>query len=460
VLCWQDRQHAVGDIDVAGGAGSAETAILRRAPGRSYALAAPAAKAAAHDERESVMRRFAWRLTPCLGLAALLAVALRGGGAADDAERLARAGATPPAHAALGAQLHVAARSADPPGLLVSGAEIRGRAHATLSAEASSPLVGWLAPSAVPDAGGRRVIYGAWRELRADDPGRSWGEQGIEPGDALARPSLRLHDLTTGADTLLAAGAYSAAWRRDGAVAFVRGVDREYRAWRRYVGDLVVRDGPRGRDVRWSDTADRYVAAAWAGDTLLAYRIRTGEQLDLLALDGPGRIRLLGAGTSLVAVSPDGRRIAVADATAMPGVLRILDVAEGNELARLALGLPESEVPTWVGYAGSWVDDSLVAESDEGLALFRVSGNSVALVRLLGLDRDAYPSGGVEPRFAQSGERFVVRAETASVPGHPAATVLLECDPAAATCALLASAAPRAWLRFVYNPSRPLGGAG
>ena len=43
------------------------------------------------------------------------------------------------------------------------------------------------------------------------------------------------------------------------------------------------------------------------------YRMREGEQLDLIAFDGPQRQRMLAAGSELVAVSPDGRSIVVND---------------------------------------------------------------------------------------------------------------------------------------------------
>jgi hypothetical protein len=402
------------------------------------------------------MGRAARRLVPGLALAVVLAFVVQSGGGGHGPNSGARAGA--PDIDAIRTRVALVPAEGGTPGLTVAAARIGGRASAKLADQAIAPLAGWLSPVAVPSPDGRRIVYSAWRQLREDDPQRSWSEQGIAPGDPLARPSLRLHDLSTGADSVLAEGAFSAAWRSDGALAYVRGVRPEYRAWERYVGDLVVRDGPHGRDVLWSDVADRYVAAAWAGATLLAYRIREGEQLDLLAFDGPRRMRVLGHDTSLVAVSPDGREAAIADASAIPGALRILDIRDGEERAQLPLGDERTRPLTWIGYAGSWKADLVAAESDAGLAVFRVDGDSVSLVRLLELDRDAFPHGAVEPQFA-SGDEIVARAETGSDRGAAAApTVLLDCDRVRATCSRLASAEPREWLRFVYNPSRPFGG--
>jgi hypothetical protein len=403
-----------------------------------------------------MMGRAARRLVPGLALVVLLAAVVHGGGRANGPVAGARASA--PGAETVRAAVALVPSSGAPPGLTVAAGRIGGRLRGTLPSQAIAPLAGWLSPVAVLSPDGTQIVYSTWHELREDDPQRSWSEQGIGVGEPLARPSLRLHDLATGADGVLADGAYSAAWRADGALAFVRGVRPEYRAWERYVADLVVRDGAHGRDVRWSDVADRYIAAAWAGDTLLAYRIRPGEQLDLLAFDGPGRSRLLGTSTSLVAVSPDGREAAVADASAIPAALRIIDIRDVSERARIQLGGAGTEQVSWVGYAGSWAKDLVVAESDAGLAVFRVANDSVALVRVLGLDRDAFPHGAVEPQFADG--RIVARAETGSDGGGDGGpTVLLECDHVRATCSRLAAAEPRAWLRFVYNPSRPLGGS-
>ena len=117
-----------------------------------------------------------------------------------------------------------------------------GHDRVTLAAAPVTPLAGWLTPVAVPSPDGRFVAYNTWRELREDDPALSWEDQGISAGDPLARPSIRLRDLQTGTDSAYVVGAFSLAWREDGAIAYFKGADRDYRAGVRYVGDVFVRD--------------------------------------------------------------------------------------------------------------------------------------------------------------------------------------------------------------------------
>ena len=93
-----------------------------------------------------------------------------------------------------------------------------------------------------------------------------------------AELALWLHDFASGRDTAIDANSFSAAVRSDGAIAYVRGTD-VYRAFTTYAGDVVVRSSPSARPVIWSTEPAAYVAAAWAGNTLLAYRIGEGERL-------------------------------------------------------------------------------------------------------------------------------------------------------------------------------------
>ena len=184
-------------------------------------------------------------------------------------------------------------RAAGPPaGLFVASGRVEGVRNGALAGEASSPLSGWIAPVAVPTADGGQLLYSTWRELRHDDPKLSWSKQGIGPGDALATPTLRVHDFGSGRDTPVDKDSFSAAVRSDGTIAYVRGTD-VYRAFTNYTGDVVVRSSLSARPVVWSTEPAEYVVAAWAGSTLLAYRIDEGEKLDVLAFGGPGRQRLL-----------------------------------------------------------------------------------------------------------------------------------------------------------------------
>jgi hypothetical protein len=348
------------------------------------------------------------------------------------------------------------AASAQPPALYAVGDRVFGLAGgpARLATPPVAPLAGWLTPAAVPSPDGRYLVYNAWRELRRDDPSLSWSDQGIEPGDALATPSIRVYDVVAEADTALEEGAFSLAWRADGALGYFKGAQREYRAGVPFVGDIVVRTSLDGRPEVWSPEQARYVVVAWAGRTLIAYREREGETLDVVALDAPGQLRVLASDSALVALSPDGRRALVEQGPAQGRpALRVLDVASGEQEAALDLTTVDPAVGT-IGYAGDWHGDRVVASSASGLAVFQVGAGAIALERTLEV------GGGhaiAEPRFADGAGRRVT-AWTSTRAG----AVFYDCDLLARRCAR-AVPVPNArgvrgfptWRRPLYNPSRP-----
>ena len=323
--------------------------------------------------------------------------------------------------------------------------------RAQLGGRASGALMGPLSPVAVRSADGELVAYNAWDELRTVDRDQSFSQQGIADGDALGIPSLRVHD-RAGRDFPLAKGAYSAAWRDDGAIAFVKGVDPYFRAGRAYEGQVMVQDSVRGPKTAWTNQAARYVVYAWARDRLLLYRVGFGEKLELLVADRPGSIRPLADG-SAIAVSPDGTRVAVVshDGTSV----RILNIATGGEASRIDLATATPPL-RWVAYSGSWVDDHVVAPASAGLAVFHVGSDSLELEQVLSLDRSEFPAGVQEPRFVDEGGNEI--AAVADIPPTQAAggvSFLLQCDRIARTCERGEPAPARDWLRLVAGTRRP-----
>jgi hypothetical protein len=324
-----------------------------------------------------------------------------------------------------------------------------------LAAPAVAPLAGWLTPAGVPSPDGRYLAYNTWRELRHDDPRLSWSDQGIDPGDALATPSVRLYDSLSRTDVLLADGAFSVAWRADGALAYFKGAERDYRAAVRYVGDIVVRPSRAGDPAVWSSERARYILAGWAGERLVAYREREGEALDVLVFDGPGRMRVLAPDSALVAISPDGRRVFVEQGPAQGRpTVRVVDIATGREAAKLDLTRVDSAVGV-VGYAGDWSGDRVVASSASGLAVFRVLPRRIKLVQALRVAAATVS----EPRFADGSGRRVKAWMSVRRGG-----VFLDCDLTVGSCDR-AMPLPEArgvhgfpvWRRPLFNPSRPLG---
>jgi hypothetical protein len=343
------------------------------------------------------------------------------------------------------------------PSMYLVGANVFGLrgGPAKLTAPPVAPLAGWLTPAAVPSPDGRRLAYNTWYEVRHDDPKLSWSDQGIEPGDPLATPSLRLYDAGSRTDELLEEGAFSLAWRADGALAYFKGAERDYRAGVPYAGDVFVRASLDAPPEVWSSERERYIVAGWAGTHLVAYREREGEALDVVVFDGPGKMRVIAADSALVAISPEGRRAFVEQGPAQgPPEVRVVSVATGRTAAALDLTTVDPTVGA-VGYAGDWEGDRVVASSSSGLAVFRVEHGKIVLEDTL---RVAAASVA-EPRFAGDSGRHVMAWTSVRRGG-----VFLDCDFELRACSR-AMPLPDArgvhgfpaWRRPLYNPSRPLG---
>jgi hypothetical protein len=345
------------------------------------------------------------------------------------------------------------------PGLFVVSGRVEGARNSALAAKASSPLSGWIAPVAVPTADRSQLVYSTWRELRHDDPKLSWSKQGIEPGGALATPTLRIRDFRSGRDKVLDKNSFSAAVRSDGTIGYVRGSD-VYRAFTNYIGEVVVRSSLPARPVVWSTEPAEYVVAAWAGSSLLAYRIDDGEKLDVLAFDGPGRQRLLMPDANLVAVSPDGTQAFLANEAARPGSISVVNVADGTIAATLDLESLKQGI-LWAAYGGSWSDDRVAAPTNAGIAVFEVAAGEISLKELLKNDPTTFADGLVEPQFTGDTEHIVARGDAApdgNSGSDESSTTALECDLTTATCLARTTAPASAWLHPAYNPSRPLRG--
>ena len=378
--------------------------------------------------------------------AVLLAAA--SAGAAVVFQALTASGATPRS-----GLLRISGALERPPGAYVRGSTLaRGRARSKLGAQVSAPLMGSLAPVAVPSADARYLAYSAWARTRELDSELSFSKQGIRSGDALGAPSLRVFDQRLEKDVSVMAGAYSAAWRGDGSLAFVRGVRHEFAAGEPYLGHVVVRSGVHGRDVVWSTKPSRYVVYGWAGSRLVAYRIGEGEGLDLLVFDGPGRPRDVSPG-SVIALSPDGEQVLVLAPDHRQ--VRLLEVATGAEVATLDLSATDLPVE-WAAYGGSWIGDHIVAPASAGLIVFHLDAQRIEVEQVLAVDRDVFPAGLQEPVFTDDSSMTV--AAVAELPprgGAGATAVFVSCERVSRACERGEPAPATEWPRLVVNPSRP-----
>lgn len=330
---------------------------------------------------------------------------------------------------------------AEPPVAFVAGRTLYlpGREPIRLAAEAQAPLMGWLSPVAVPTPDGRSIFYNSWIDL----------------GGGAGRPVLRVLDVETGVDSAVQEGAFSVALHPDGRIATFSKSEPDYvpSPDERYVGHIVVRDGLSGEPVQWTVDEDRYIVVGWAGDTLLAYRQGCCEILDIVALDGPGQVRVLGRGGNVVAISPDGGRgfmVGGVDGSDFGGLGRVVDVATGEVLAQIDLSTTEDPVtgrsvapPT---YGGSWDGDRIVATSN-GLVVMRVSGESIVVERDYRIPDVRF--GAYEPQW----ERGHVVA-WAVLPGSGRPTAYLDCDLEQERCFVGPPSAESMYR--AYNPSRPV----
>jgi hypothetical protein len=106
--------------------------------------------------------------------------------------------------------------------------------------EVIAPLTGALVPVAARSADGDFVVYSSWRQLARINPDARG--QGLSVGEPVGLPRIRLFDLRTGKDQLLANGAASPAVSITGAIAYLAADDQVVRQNVDYVGRIVVAD--------------------------------------------------------------------------------------------------------------------------------------------------------------------------------------------------------------------------
>lgn len=306
-----------------------------------------------------------------------------------------------------------------------------GRAHA--------PFTAGVSPAAVLDPVTETLLaYDSWRR---------------------GAPAIRVHDLRTDDDLVVDEGAFTLAWSDEGELAYFKGLDRRVRDPNKYRGHVIVRSSPDASPRRWSANPARYMVTAWAGDRLVVYR-QQHTWTDVVVFDGPRRMRVLAEEAALVALSPDGSRAFIADKPDPRPIVRIVDLARGNEITRLSLAKHREPATgshiSYVAAAGSWTNDVIVAAVSGGIGVFRLDGNTIRVDQLLGLDPEVFPVGVTEPRADEAGRYIAASVELPPAPGGALGrTALIECDRLRLTCVRGPLAPYLQPPRVVYDPSRP-----
>jgi hypothetical protein len=327
-----------------------------------------------------------------------------------------------------------------------------------LSERLFAPLLGQHGvPLAIGSPDRSSIAYHSWRE---------------------STPSLRVVDLRTGRDTLLARGAQSLAW--GDRIAYVLGTRATWRKQTSYLGNVVVATRAGAKPSVWTTKPAQYRVIAWAGRALLVAArgcnvppCKGQPARGVYALSRPGQLRRTSL-SDVSAVSPDGRFLVGRPLT--PGsddptpIVEVNDVGSGRTIAALDLAqagrgrMPLSEGVPQLGQA-TWRGDKIIGVASHGavsvLLVLRFDGRELHLDQALRLDREAradskYGFFFLNPTLIGTGaRRVVVQLEGELRDGGRLATTLT-CDLERRSCVRGRALPPRRWLAVVANPSRPL----
>ena len=319
--------------------------------------------------------------------------------------------------------------------------------------EVIAPLTGSLTPVAAASSDGSFVVYSSWRQLARIQPDAR--AQGLDAGQPVGIPSIRLFDLRSGQDALLASGAASPAVSTSGAIAYLAGDTPTVRQNVDYIGRIVVADSRDSKPSVWTSSSARYLPYAWARGTLLVHRgVPDSEGADLYAFTGPDEARLLAPDAFAIAVSPDGDEV-----LASVGIrtLELIRISNGAIEDTLSLDIGSADGPHAVMYAGSWQGDRIVANSDRGLLVLNTRGG---LHVESTFTTPVLPHGINEPVLLDDTrvQGWADVGKSQATPGGSGEqgydNALVDCDLATESCAVGRLNDPRKWARWVTNPSR------
>lgn len=315
-------------------------------------------------------------------------------------------------------------------------------------------IAGSIVPLAVrEDAVTDVVVYSAWRSLAPDVPVTA--TPGPEPV-IVGRPSIRVWRGVGGPDDLIADGAYSPAVAPGGTIAYAKAVTTDLRTDGPYLARIVVGSLDSPYVTWWTSTPGRYVPVAWAGSNLVAYSIDKNDSTDVQVYSAPDAPRTLMRSATLIAVSPNGRRVAVAE---QRGTVSIVDVASGTIADAVTLG-GQGDSSTAVGVVrpgGAWRGSRIVASTARGLVVL----DTVPALHVIAVYpyTDAMPGGISEPQFVDDdtviGTAALPESASTAPPEMRAPTALVVCTLSTSSCARGSiGATTGAWRQWVTNWSR------
>lgn len=323
----------------------------------------------------------------------------------------------------------------------------------------------------VSSPNGRYIVYQAVRSERKEP----------RLGQISSIPMLYVHDTIARREKLLARGAMSAAWNRDGRIAYFK-ADRERYGDRLagYIGHVLVQK-LNGAPTVWTRHAARYEVLAWARGELI---VRVDECLDLncplrpdaaaYALEHGGKLRPLHLET-VTALSPDGRYafgpVPVGHDDFSP-LLRLVRIDTGKIVTtidptrsfRHAIpGLKSENTPVSLG-SPSWRRSEIVCgltwDNHTRLAIFRLRSHRLVLesifrARVRGVPKTQYGLGFDVPLFTGPANERIVVTVSGGKNGRVFSGVLV-CSRPKRSCVFTGQSFSYGAFNVVRNQSRPL----
>lgn len=242
---------------------------------------------------------------------------------------------------------------------------------------------------AVASPDGRYVVY---QTMRSKSP---------YPGETSFVQELYVHDTITQREKVLARGAHSAAWNRDGRIAYVKADHERYRSKYGEDDGQVVVQTLNGSPSKWTRRSNSYQVLAWAGDELLVeipychpYSPGCREQpgAGVYALNRSGRLRPLNL-AKWIALSPDGRyAFGVADRQVFNKELtwrvRISRVDTGKAVTTLNLARPLGPPDERSSFSfGFWRGNSIILAHGTSLVFLIERDPRLALESVISFPR-------------------------------------------------------------------------
>jgi hypothetical protein len=289
-------------------------------------------------------------------------------------------------------------------------------------------------------------------------------------------PELRVIDLPTGKERLLARNAHTLAWSADGSVAYVQtrgGAARE--SWSRVGHVIVGRPGVEPRP--WTTAPGPFEVVAWARDRLLV-NIRPCLVPDCPRDLVPG-VYILGESgrltsvplASVTALSPDGRLAfgrhdPVAGQDSPSPLVRVVELDTNEVITTLDLTAAARDaglggrVPGSL-QRGSWRGDTIVASfsgGDSALVFFEFGEAGLEVREVVRVRADVLPGSEIiafgTPVFTgRSLSEILVPIR--GVSDDRAVAAVLVCARDKRHCTRGKPLAVREWFSVVENPSRP-----